>query len=293
MDHFDFGQDPFCTPEGRAQNRVPSDLTQAAIQQGTVINEVITNGLVFEVVNAIRALGENPTRGKEDQLATGLLNMLMYQRIGQVNRWLGWSQNLPTGEALLLGGELDPADFVDGLAELKKRCPDWVQGNGKIRLPNYDRYYGVMDMRRALGTVQEDAQQRIEGGLGYALEHQDWFTPTGPFSGSPSGGAHLSASGGGNRGFVSFDSARVVRTADENRPRNINELHSVTVGMPKTRTNPTLFYMTEGGAYTGQSITLYQGESGAFMGLNPATMTQTPDPVPFEEPVKTTKKGKQ
>lgn len=268
MDIFKPGLDAFCTPQGRAQDRIPSDLSQAATQQGTVLGSAMMNGPIFEIVNAIKALGETPDRAKEDQLATGLMKMISTDQVGRINRWACDSEHLPAGEVILLGGEIDPADFVDDLATLKERCPDWVQPGGKIKLPNYDRYYGVMDIARPVGNEQQDAMQNWSNNFSQRTQSE--------------GNASV-GTGNINSGAPAqkFELSSVARTANETRPRNINEIHTVTVGRPKSRKSPKKFYLlNEQGVHTNQQITLYQGESGAYIGFNPKNMSET-GPIPF------------
>lgn len=268
MDQFKPGEDLYCTAEGRAQNRIPSDLSEAATQQGTVLSATMLNGVVFEIVNAIKALGETPDRAKENQLATGLMSILYGQQVGQVRRWACDSAHVPAEDVILLGGEIDPGDYVDGLATLKERCPTWVQPSGKIKVPNYNRYYGVMDIARTVGDEQQDAMQNWT--QNFCMRNQT--------EGNANVGAGNITSGAP---VGQFALSTVARTADETRPRNINEIHTVTVGKPKERKNPQKFYLLdEQGQYTNQQITLYQGASGAYMGYNATIMTTT-GPSPF------------
>lgn len=268
MDQFKPGEDLYCTAEGRAQNRIPSDLSEAATQQGTVLNATMLNGIVFEIVNAIKALGQIPDRSKENQLATGLMSILYGDQVGQIHRWACDSAHIPAEDVILLGGEIDPNDYADGLATLKERCPDWVQASGKIKLPDYNRYYGVMDISRPVGDKQQDAMQE------WKKNFSQWTQSEGNAS---VGGGNINSGGP----VSEFKLSSVARTAEETRPRNINEIHTVTAGKPKERKNPQKFYLlNEQGQYTNQQITLYQGASGAYMGYNATIMTTTA-PVPF------------
>ncbi|MDK6434084.1 tail fiber protein [Escherichia coli] len=83
-----------------------------------------------------------------------------------------------------------------------------------------------VDSGRALLSAQGDAIRDISGKLlglmttaGSQRTADEWVT--GPFNAVYEGGAGQTASSPGNRYDVGFSAARVVPTAEENRPRNI------------------------------------------------------------------------
>ena len=90
-----------------------------------------------------------------------------------------------------------------------------------------------VDAGRALGSWQADASQKITGTLGGAVQYRAGTSPaTGAF-GNGSGGLNGNDNSGGDPSrYVDFDSSRVVRTADETRPRNVALLPCVFVGTP-------------------------------------------------------------
>ncbi|HHI9009780.1 TPA: phage tail protein [Escherichia coli] len=83
-----------------------------------------------------------------------------------------------------------------------------------------------VDSGRALLSAQGDAIRDISGKLlglmttaGNQRTADEWVT--GPFNAAHEGGAGQTTSSPGNRYDVGFSAARVVPTAEENRPRNI------------------------------------------------------------------------
>ena len=89
-----------------------------------------------------------------------------------------------------------------------------------------------VDASRVLGSWQADASQKITGTLGGAVQYRAGTSPaTGAF-GNGSGGPYGNDNSGGDPSrYVDFDSSRVVRTADETRPRNVALLPCVFVGV--------------------------------------------------------------
>lgn len=105
-----------------------------------------------------------------------------------------------------------------------------------LKLPD-DRGYGIriadngrgIDAGRTVGTYQEDAMQRMQGkveGNTYALFWSGDPAASGVFKRTSSTGPYANAgtiSGNQSRG-VEFDSANVVRTADETRMKNVAKI---------------------------------------------------------------------
>ena len=79
-----------------------------------------------------------------------------------------------------------------------------------------------VDAGRALGSWQADASQKITGTLGGAVQYRAGALPaTGAFNNGSGGYNGNDNAGSDPSRYVDFDSSRVVRTADETRPRNV------------------------------------------------------------------------
>ena len=94
-----------------------------------------------------------------------------------------------------------------------------------ISLRAWDAYRG-MDPGRVLLSYQEDAMQRIQGRFttdNYIRTFEGAFADGG-------GAGKQSASGHGGAQYVMFDSARVVRTANETRVKNMAFYYITKVG---------------------------------------------------------------
>ena len=84
-------------------------------------------------------------------------------------------------------------------------------------------YGAVGHSSGALGQIQGDAIRNIYGGIDEVL----WYEPSGYSRGAFYGGSHAEGShpkGAGSswrKGGTNFDAARIVPTANENRPVNM------------------------------------------------------------------------
>ncbi|KOQ29452.1 hypothetical protein ABW38_08030 [Achromobacter xylosoxidans] len=74
---------------------------------------------------------------------------------------------------------------------------------------------------RALASTQVDTQQGGSGTLGPVVFSGSVAAGTGPFAVDAGLGATFASGPSGNVRTVSFDLARVARTASETRPRNV------------------------------------------------------------------------
>lgn len=105
------------------------------------------------------------------------------------------------------------------------------------RLPDLRGYFirGLGGESAALGTQQQDAMQNITGnlsaGAGNTQQFIDGATATGAFRIITGTKNYTEEAGAGNNpSGVTFDASRVVRTATENRPKNIAFLYIVKAG---------------------------------------------------------------
>ena len=96
----------------------------------------------------------------------------------------------------------------------------------EFRIPDYRGVFirGLdsgrgLDNGRILGSYQMDADQRIEGMFGIVTTQKHGITTTGPFYANYRDNGDEGSEY--NEGWdVYFDSSRVVRTANESRPKN-------------------------------------------------------------------------
>lgn len=80
------------------------------------------------------------------------------------------------------------------------------------------RALDILNSQRQPGSLESDAMQRIAGLFG--VDDRMLGLCTGPFY-NAGGSFNTASQGGGDSPAMGFDSARVVRTADETRPKNI------------------------------------------------------------------------
>ncbi|MDO4763825.1 MAG: hypothetical protein Q4A00_05535 [Flavobacteriaceae bacterium] len=113
-------------------------------------------------------------------------------------------------------------EIKQGIFDINNLPPGWFLCDGQNGTPDLRDYFlrGKNDSR-ALGSFQEDAQQRITGGFASTI-NASGRNPYGSFE----VGSHYSTEirGGGKSDAwgknITFDSSQQVRTADENRPKN-------------------------------------------------------------------------
>ena len=113
-------------------------------------------------------------------------------------------------------------EIKQGIFDLENLPPGWFHCNGQNGTPDLRGYFlrGKTD-ERALGSFQEDAQQKITGR--FSSFNRDWRggSPNGAFGFEGHFNAELKSGGDDAWGFnYNFDSSRQVRTAEENRPKN-------------------------------------------------------------------------
>lgn len=113
-------------------------------------------------------------------------------------------------------------EIKQGIFDLDNLPEGWFHCNGENGTPDLRGYFlrGKTD-ERALGSFQEDAQQKITGR--FSSFNRDWRggNPNGAFALEGLFNAELKSGGHDNWGHnYNFDSSRQVRTADENRPKN-------------------------------------------------------------------------
>ena len=113
-------------------------------------------------------------------------------------------------------------EIKQGIFDLENLPPGWFLCDGQNGTPDLRGYFlrGKTD-ERALGSFQEDAQQKITGR--FSSFNRDWRggRPNGAFGFEGHFNAELKSGGDDAWGFnYNFDSSRQVRTAEENRPKN-------------------------------------------------------------------------
>ena len=301
MNKFDPDLDPNSTADGRAQNRIPSDFNQAATQEGTILNADMINGMVFEIVNALTALGQTPDRAKEDQLSVGLLAKFdklssdLGARIGALesrvtnfnNEKIASYQFFASGTAgrgwvQLSGGVINPADFKDNLSSLKGRIPtSWIQGDGRVKLPDANDRVLQYDRGLGWGVFQDDAIRNISGWFGNLNSPSTTSTAyaggafaTENVTGMPS----LSWSGSSTRaGKINMYASNVVPTASFNRERTMNAVLCIYAGEPVgTKSVKSYYLLNPDNTYSGQTIELITTETNdEGIGFNSYNMIST------------------
>lgn len=220
--------------------------------------------VTMELVNAISAGGVVPDASQVNQLANIITNLVQGQATLVAAQAAVLAVGTPYGAFLPWPGETPPPGYIKANGALLARTGggaypkltaaflggglkvvteavwtagakgSYSQGDGSTnyRIPELRGEFirGVDDGRgvdagRALGSWQADASQKITGTLGGAVQYRAGTLPaTGAFgngSGGPNGNDN---SGGDPSRYVDFDSSRVVRTADETRPRNVSVL---------------------------------------------------------------------
>ncbi len=113
-------------------------------------------------------------------------------------------------------------EIKQGIFDLDNLPEGWFHCNGQNGTPDLRGYFlrGKTD-ERALGSFQEDAQQKITGR--FPSYNREWrgVSPDGAFGFEGYFNAELRDGGDDNWGHnFNFDSSRQVRTAEENRPKN-------------------------------------------------------------------------
>ena len=113
-------------------------------------------------------------------------------------------------------------EIKQGIFDINNLPSGWFHCNGQNGTPDLRGYFlrGKTD-ERALGSFQEDAQQKITGR--FPSYNREWrgVSPDGAFGFEGYFNAELRDGGDDNWGHnFNFDSSRQVRTAEENRPKN-------------------------------------------------------------------------
>ena len=113
-------------------------------------------------------------------------------------------------------------EIKQGIFDLDNLPPGWFHCNGQNGTPDLRGYFlrGKTD-ERALGSFQEDAQQKITGRFS-SFNREGWGgSPNGAFAVEGFYSTRVKSGADDKWGFnYNFDSSRQVRTADENRPKN-------------------------------------------------------------------------
>ena len=113
-------------------------------------------------------------------------------------------------------------EIKQGIFDLGNLPPGWFHCNGQNGTPDLRGYFlrGKTD-ERALGSFQEDAQQKITGNFAITNRDNRGEDADGAFKRIGYYNAQLKSGGSDEWGQkINFDSSRQVRTAEENRPKN-------------------------------------------------------------------------
>lgn len=113
-------------------------------------------------------------------------------------------------------------EIKQGIFDLGNLPPGWFHCNGQNGTPDLRGYFlrGKTD-ERALGSFQEDAQQKITGNFAITNRDNRGKDADGAFERIGYYNAQLKSGGSDEWGQkINFDSSRQVRTAEENRPKN-------------------------------------------------------------------------
>ncbi len=185
----------------------------------------------------------------------------------------------------MLGGILNPDDFVDSLATLKKRIPEeWILTDGRVQLPLVLDHVLQQDLSLLPGDFQSDAIRNIKGEFAGGV-NGIW---NGPFTtssntthsiGNASVGAGLAVAA--RQSY--FDASRLVPTAEKNRENTLNALLCLFCGkvkQQKVKRYWLLDYMH--GEPLGWYIDLAVGVDGHGIGYNPHMMMEN-EPVELKQ----------
>ena len=113
-------------------------------------------------------------------------------------------------------------EIKQGIFDLDNLPEGWFHCNGQNGTPDLRGYFlrGKTD-ERALGSFQEDAQQKITGNFAITNRDNRGGDADGAFKRIGYYNAQLKSGGSDEWGQkINFDSSRQVRTAEENRPKN-------------------------------------------------------------------------
>ena len=113
-------------------------------------------------------------------------------------------------------------EIKQGIFDLDNLPEGWFHCNGQNGTPDLRGYFlrGKTD-ERALGSFQEDAQQKITGNFAITNRNNRGGDADGAFERIGYYNAQLKSGGSDEWGQkINFDSSRQVRTAEENRPKN-------------------------------------------------------------------------
>lgn len=129
------------------------------------------------------------------------------------DKWVGlWGGGGGSGGVQRVIGEIVAFD----LSACPEGWSEYLPARGRF-LRGIDNGAGNdPDGVRTAGNVQEDALQNIIGTFG-----GNNINPTGAFSDLGTNSTAWGSSGGGRRWELDFDASRVVRTANETRPKNV------------------------------------------------------------------------
>ena len=113
-------------------------------------------------------------------------------------------------------------EIKQGIFDINNLPSGWFHCNGQNGTPDLRGYFlrGKTD-ERALGSFQEDAQQKITGR--FSSFNREWWggSPNGAFALEGLYNTRVKSGADDEWGFnYNFDSSRQVRTAEENRPKN-------------------------------------------------------------------------
>lgn len=172
----------------------------------------------------------------------------------------------------MLGGVLNPADFVDSLITLKHRIPaEWILSNGHVQLPLILDHVLQQDLSLNPGEFQGDAIRNITGYFSGGVNGSF----TGPFSHGHV--IHTVGSQGGavpaaNQTF--FDVSRSVPVAAKNRENTFNAFLCILSGQTKSiHTKRYWLIDPVHGEYLGGYLDLVLGLDDIGIGFNSQVMT--------------------
>ncbi len=249
----------------------------------------------IETPSQALTLPELPLAGATEQSATLLVNTdqgakqmaldsLHNLLIGTYQYYAG--RGFPRLWAVpMLGGILNPDDFVDSLAALKQRIPEeWILTDGRVQLPLVFDHVLQQDLSLLPGDFQNDAIRNIKGEFSGGV-NGNWAGPFITSGNTPHsiGNASVGAGHAPASRQSYFDVSRAVPTAEKNRENTLNSLLCLFCGQikqEKVKRYWLLDYMH--GEPVGWYIDLAVGVDGHGIGYNPHIMMES-EPVELKQ----------
>lgn len=206
---------------GSAPNQVPTNG-----MLGTMAFQDADNTLVQNLIISGVATAPTPTTGDNSTSIATTAFVGTASPAGQVGFFA--SNTAPVGWLKANGALVSRTAYANLFSRIGTT---WGAGDGSttFQLPDmrgefprgWDDGRGV-DAGRSMGSHQLDASQKITGTLGGTLQYRGSAgTATGAFNNEAAGANGNDFSGGDPSRLIDFDSSRVVRAADETRPRNL------------------------------------------------------------------------